>query len=254
MIRVLIIEDEAKAARELALLLHYIDSDIQIVATLDAVEQAIEWFSNNEQPDLIFSDIQLADGLCFDLYNQVTVESPVIFCTAFDEYMMEAFDTHAVSYLLKPITRTKVERALNKFHALKSSFERKQEVKKLGGLLQHVGHSYKTALLVYQKDKIIPVQAKDIAFFYLDGALISITTLNGDRYHLSGKLDDLERTLDPHLFCRANRQFLVSRTAIANAERFFARKLVIKLRVNTPENIIVSKARASAFLHWLEGA
>lgn len=254
MTRVLIIEDETKAARELASLLYDIDADIEVLATLDSVEQAIAWFGENSQPDLIFSDIQLADGLCFDIYNQVSIHSPIIFCTAFDEYLMKAFDTHAVSYLLKPITRDKMERALDKFHTLKSVFEKKQEEQKLSGLLRQVSHSYKTALLVYQKESIIPVQVKNIAFFYLDKTIVNITTLNGQRYYLSAKLDELEKVLDPSMFCRANRQFLVNRTAIANAEKFFARKLVVKLTVNTPENIVVSKAKASDFLHWLEGA
>lgn len=253
MTRVLIIEDEAKAARELANLLHYIDADIEISATLESVEQAIAWFAENSQPDLIFSDIQLADGLCFDIYSQVAIKSPVIFCTAFDEYLMKAFDTYAVSYLLKPITRDKIEKALDKFHSLKSVFEKQQEEQKLSSLLRQVSQSYKTAMLVYQKEKIIPVQVKDIAFFYLDKNIVNITTLNGQRYYLSAKLDELENVLDPALFCRANRQFLVNRAAIANAEKFFARKLVIKLTVNAPEIIVVSKAKASEFLHWLEG-
>ncbi len=253
MTRVLIIEDEAKAARELASLLHDIDADIEVLATLDSVEQAIAWFGENSQPDLIFSDIQLADGLCFDIYNKVSIHSPIIFCTAFDEYLMEAFDTHTVSYLLKPITRGKMEKALDKFHSLKSAFEKRQEEQKLSGLLRQVSQSYKTALLVYQKESIIPVQVKNIALFYLDKTIVNIITLNGQRYYLSAKLDELEKVLDPSMFCRANRQFLVNRAAIANAEKFFARKLVVKLTVNTPENIVVSKAKASEFLHWLEG-
>lgn len=250
---VLIIEDEARAARELGAILGHIDADINVLATVDSVEQALAWLKANRQPDLIFSDIQLADGLCFDIFNQVTISSPVIFCTAFDEYLMEAFDTHAVSYLLKPISRTKVEKALDKFHALKSVFEKQQEGQKLNGLLQQIGQVYKTALLVYQKEKIIPVQVKDIAFFYLDNTLVTITTLNGLQYHFSAKLDELEKVLDPVLFCRVNRQFLVNRTAIINAEKFFARKLVVRLVVPTPVHIVVSKARASEFLRWLEG-
>ena len=254
MINVLIIEDEAKSARELANMIGHIDRDIQILATLDSIEQALNWFAENEQPDLIFSDIQLADGLCFDIYNQIEIKSPVIFCTAFDEYLINAFDTNAVSYLLKPITRNQVERALDKFYSLKSAFETLQERQKLTGLLQQIKHQYKTALLVYQKEKIIPVQVKDIAFFYLDKTIVNITTLNGQRYYLSGKLEELNKVLDPTVFFRANRQFLINRAAVANAERFFARKLVIKLTIKTPEDIVVSKAKAAEFLHWLEGA
>lgn len=253
MTRILIVEDEAKAARELAGILHAIDTDIEVLATLDSVEQAIAWFGANNQPDLIFSDIQLADGLCFDIYNQVNIQSPIIFCTAFDEYLMEAFETHAVSYLLKPVTRNKIEKALDKFYSLKSVFEKQEDQLKLHSLLRQVSHSYKTAMLVYQKEKIIPVQVKDIAFFYLNETVVNISTLSGQRYYLSTKMDELEKVLDPSMFCRANRQFLVNRAAVANAEKFFARKLAVKLTVSTPENIIVSKAKASEFLHWLEG-
>lgn len=136
--KVLIIEDEAKAVRELSTLLSYIDDDIQVIAALDSVEQALKWFSENDQPDLIFSDIQLADGICFDIYKQIQVHSPVIFCTAFDEYLMKAFDTNAISYLLKPITREKIEKALDKFHSLKLAFEKKQNVEKMNNLLQQL--------------------------------------------------------------------------------------------------------------------
>lgn len=249
MTKVLIIEDEAKAARELTHILHQLDEDIQVVGTLDSVEQSLAWFAENDHPDLVFSDIQLADGLCFDIYNQVTVKSPIVFCTAFDEYLMNAFDTNAVSYLLKPITRQKLSKALDKFNSLKTVFEKRED---LTGLLQQLHYQYKTALLVYQKEKIIPIQVKDIAFFYLDKTVVYITTLAGQQYHLSSKLEELEKVLDPQLFCRANRQFLINRHAIANAEKFFARKLIVKLIVDTPEIIIISKAKVAGFLHWLE--
>lgn len=250
---VLIIEDEAKTARELANILKNIDDSIHVLAILDSVEQSLQWFAANKQPDLIFSDIQLADGLCFDIYNQITVQSPIIFCTAFDEYMINAFDTNAVSYLLKPVTKEKVERALDKFYALKSVFEKDENNKGLSGVLHQLKYNYKTALLVYQKEKIIPIQVKDIACFYLAKTIISISTLTNKKYYLSGTLDELEKVLDPAEFYRANRQFIINKAAIVNAERFFARKLVAKLIIDTPETIIVSKAKASEFLQWMEG-
>ncbi|MFY0252526.1 LytR/AlgR family response regulator transcription factor [Chitinophaga sp. 30R24] len=254
MTQVLIIEDEAKAARELAAILEDAEPDIKVAAILDSVEQTIKWLTENPAPDLIFSDIQLADGICFQIFQQVKVKSPVIFCTAFDEYLMEAFDTNAVSYLLKPVTREKVVRALNKFHSLKAIFDKDPSPSSLQPLLQQLKYNYKNALLVNQKEKIIPVPVKDIAFFYLDKALVNVTTLTHQQYFISGTLDETEKMLDPALFYRANRQFLVNRHAIANIERYFARKLGVKLIVNTPEAIVVSKAKSSSFLQWLEGA
>jgi two-component system response regulator LytT len=253
MINVLIIEDEAKTARELANMINNIDDTINVITILDSVEQSLQWFAQNKQPDLIFSDIQLADGLCFEIYQKIQVTSPIIFCTAFDEYLMNAFDTNAVSYLLKPVTKEKVEKSFEKFRSLKSVFESEKSNANLSGLLQQLKYSYKTALLVNQKEKIIPVQVKDIAFFYLDRTIVNITTLANQKYYLSSALDDVEKMIDPSMFYRANRQFLINKNAIANAERFFARKLVAKLIVDTPETVIVSKAKASEFLQWLEG-
>lgn len=253
MITVLIIEDEAKAARELANMLKLIDDTIKVITILDSIEQSLQWLSQNKHPDLIFSDIQLADGLCFEIFQKIQVKSPVIFCTAFDEFLMDAFDTNAVSYLLKPITKERIEKALEKFHSLRSVFEKEKTNTPLSELLQHLKFNYKTALLVNQLQKIIPIQVKDIAFFYLDKTMVNITTLNNQKYYLSSPLDDVEKMIDPTLFYRANRQFLINKNAITSAERFFARKLVARLKVDTPETIVVSKAKATDFLQWLEG-
>ncbi len=252
--RVLIIEDEVKAARELQHILRSIDADLEVVDTIESVERALQWFAVHPLPDLIFSDIQLADGLCFDLFRQRRISTPVIFCTAFDEFLLHAFDTNAVSYLLKPITRDKVAGALDKFSLLKAAFDKAPAQQNLQNLLQQLPPSYKTALLVHQQEKIIPLPVKEIAFFYLDNNLITVTTLNNQKYFLTTTLDELEKLVDPFLFYRANRQFLIGRHAVVNAERFFARKLVVKLQVSVPEAIVVSKAKASEFLQWLEGS
>lgn len=251
---VLIIEDEPRAARELCDILADIDDAIKVVATLNSVNKSLEWFERNSQPDLILSDIQLADGLCFEIYQTINVNSPVIFCTAFDEYLMDAFESNAVSYLMKPITKEKVEKALEKFHRLKSAFEREAPAITMEKLLGQLKYKYKTALLVNLQEKIIPIQVRDIAFFYLGKSRANITTLNNQKYDFDSSLDELEKMLDPFLFYRANRQFLINRDAVVNAERFFARKLIAKLKINTPETIVVSKAKASDFLKWLETA
>lgn len=253
MMRILIIEDEPRAARELSALITGADDTLQVAAITDSVEQTLEWLDTHTAPDLIFSDIQLADGISFEIFGQRNVTSPVIFCTAFDEYLMQAFDTNAVSYVLKPVTAEKVAKALHKFRQLKTAFQPEEQAPRLQQLLHQVKQPYKTALLVHQQEKIIPVQVKDIAFFYLDKAIVHITTFNKQQYFITTSLDDIEAALEPASFYRANRQFLINRAAIANAERSFARKLVARLVVNTPESIVVSKAKASDFLQWLEG-
>lgn len=249
---VLILEDENKAARELSRIIRQIDSTIKVVAIIDSIEMCKQWFECNESPDLIFSDIQLADGLCFDLFNQFEIQSSVVFCTAFDEYLMAAFDTNAVSYLLKPITLEKVEKALFKFKNIKDVFQKQQSIGHLSNLLIGARNNYKSTLLVHRKEKIIPVAVNDIALIYLDGTLVSILTKTNQKYYISASLDELEKVINPLDCYRANRQFIVFRDAIETVEKFFARKLVVQIIVKIPETIIVSKAKSSDFLKWLE--
>lgn len=252
--KILIIEDEIKAAKELQRILLEINDEVVIVGIIDSVEGGVEYLRANPHPDLIFSDIQLADGMCFEIYSKVAVKSPIIFCTAFDEYMLEAFDTNAVSYILKPITAAKVEAALEKYIQLKAAFIPAKAAVAIDKLAYQLKYPYKTALLVDQKEKIIPLQVKEIAFLYLDKTIVKITTLHNERYFIASSMDDLERLLDPDMFYRANRQFLINRSAIANAQRYFSRKLIAKLTIDTAEPIIISKAKSTEFLKWLEGS
>lgn len=250
---VLIIEDEKKAAKELERILYEIDGDLSVVAILDSVEQGVSYLSKEPPIDLIFSDIQLADGMCFEIYNQVTISSPIVFCTAFDEFMMEAFETNAVSYILKPITSEKVATALAQYHQMKTAFEPASAARALGKISSQLKNVFKTTLLVEYKEKIIPIRVKDIAYFYLDKTIVKITTQTNQCFFFASSLDEVERILDPELFYRANRQYLINKQFVVSIERHFSRKLVTKLSVNTPEAIVVSKAKASEFLRWIEG-
>lgn len=251
--KILIVEDEIKAAKELERILRSLRNDIQIIGTIDSVEDGIEYLSQNTSPDLIFSDIQLADGMCFDIYKKVPPKSPIIFCTAFNEYLMDAFETNAVSYILKPITVEKVEMALVKFEQMKTVFSPIHTSGIIEALTKQLNNSYKTGLLVNQGEKIIPLQTRDISYFYLDNNTVKISTLNNQTYTISYNLDELEQALDPQLFYRANRQYIINKNVIINVERYFSRKLVAKLNVKVSEPIVISKARASHFLRWLEG-
>lgn len=244
---ILIIEDEAKAARGIIKILAEIDTAIKIVAVIESVKDGLAWFKENEQPDLIFSDIQLSDGLCFDIYQNIKVTSPIVFCTAFDEYLMQAFETCAVSYLLKPINRDKVENALDKYQAMQTSFHDGS----IDKLMTYLKPAYKSVLLINYKEKIIPMQTKDIAFFHWDDNALTLTTLKGQKYIYSASLDEMERILDPTIFFRANRQFLINRHSIRDIERFFARKLTVKLTVDIPESIVIGKTKVSDFLKWV---
>lgn len=250
--KVLIIEDEVNAAKELKRILLQLDPAISILSILDSVEESIAYLSLHT-PDLIFSDIQLADGMCFDIYNTVTIKSPIIFCTAYDDYMLDAFNTNAVSYLLKPITEDIVGKALDKYQSLKSAFEPELAATSIEKLAKQLRYAYKTTLLAEHGEKIIPLQVKDIAYIYLENSVVYAITIQNQRHFLSASLDELEKCLDPDFFYRANRQFIINRSSIANIERYFSRKLIAKLTMVTPETIVISKAKASDFLRWLEG-
>jgi two-component system, LytTR family, response regulator LytT len=248
---VLIIEDEGLSARELIQLIKAVDPGISIAATLESVEQALAWFASNPQPDLIFSDIQLTDGLSFEIYHKIDITCPIIFCTAFDEYLMNAFETTAISYLLKPITREKVAAALGKLNTLKTGLLKDPMAFPIQNLLKLLRQPYKSTILVSLREKIIPLPTKDIAYFYMEQTVVEVGTAQNRKYFMTNSLDDIEKMTDPELFFRANRQFLINRNAIENAERFFSRKLIVKLKADTPETIVVSKAKASEFLAWL---
>ena len=248
---VLIIEDEARSAKELVQLIAAADASVRVVAMLESVEQGVAWLSSNPQPDLIFSDIQLTDGSSFAIFQRVAITCPIVFCTAFDDYLMDAFETNAISYLLKPVTKEKVEGALQKLRLLRGDAGREPEQPGVQNLFKQLRQPYKGTILVNLREKIIPVLTRDIAYFYMEHSLVEVCTLQQQKYFITGSMDELEKTMDPELFFRANRQFLVGRAAIANAERFFSRKLVVKLSVPTAEPVVVSKAKASEFLHWL---
>jgi DNA-binding LytR/AlgR family response regulator len=252
--QVLIIEDERKAARNLAAMLSAIDDTIQVVAMIESVEQGLRWFAEHSSPDLIFSDIQLSDGLSFLLYEEVRVEAPIIFCTAYDEYLMQAFNTTAVSYLLKPVNRMQVEAALKKVGHMQRLFQRNAPERAMEKLLAHLDFHYKTALLVNQGEKIIPLKMAEVACFYLDGHALSLVTFRHQRYYYASSLDEVQKRISPALFYRANRQFIVNRDAVVGVERYFTRRLVVKLSVDTPEKVIISKTKSTEFLEWLEGS
>lgn len=251
--KILIIEDEINAAAELERLLLKYDSSIEVVAIKDSVAASIQFLQSHPKLDLIFSDIQLADGMCFDIYKNVRIQSPIIFCTAFDEYMLDAFETNAVSYLLKPISMNKINTAMEKFQQMKNVFKPEDNDVQIQSLLNTFKKNYKRTLLVNLRDQIIPIPVDEIAFFYFQNKTVSISTFKNKQYVLSSSLDELENVLDPELFYRANRQFLIQKNSIKSIERIFMRKIVVELNLPTPEAVVISKVKVSEFLKWMEG-
>ncbi|MBL0745880.1 LytR/AlgR family response regulator transcription factor [Chryseolinea lacunae] len=253
MINAVIIEDEPKAANELKDILEQIRKDIVIVKTMGSIEEASEWFQQNDPPDIIFSDIQLSDGLSFEIYKNIDLSSPIIFCTAFDEYTLKAFEANGISYLLKPMTPAKVEESLRKYDELKAAFSKRQpSANQLEALIRQLRPSYQTTLLINVRDKIMPVKAEDVAYLYYNNGVVSVYLFNQQQYFIQETMDDLESKLNPSTFFRVNRQYLIHRNSIQEIERYFSRKFIAKLFLKTPEPIIVSKIKATPFMNWIK--
>ncbi len=251
---ILIIEDEMKAANELESLIHEIRPNDIICAKLQSIQESVEWLQNNSAPDLIFSDIQLSDGSCFEIFRQIKT-SPVIFCTAYNQFALEAFDNNGIDYLLKPIEKEKLRHSFQKLEQLQTLIHSNypEYMQRFERLMSHSAAKYKTSLLSYFRDQITPVPVSDIDFIYTENKVVHAFSQN-KKYEIRETLDNLCAQLDPDNFFRANRQYIIHRQSISNIEHLFGRKLVIRLYASATHNIIISKGKVSEFLNWLEGA
>ena len=245
---VLIIEDEIKTGKELRRLIEGLDDSITVLGVLTSVKSAIAWFESHPAPDLVFSDIQLGDGLSFEVFRQVSLNGPVIFCTAFDEYAVQAFEASGIDYLLKPVDEEKLGQSLEKYKKLKVFFK-SMDMERLAGQFDN---TYKRTILVYLRDQIVPVKTMDIAYIHAANGLVNLVTRQNHPYACQYTMDQVEGMLDPRQFYRANRQFIINREVIQNVQHYFNRRLCIVTSCPTPERIIISKVKATDFLQWME--
>ena len=247
--KVLIIEDETAAAQNLAAILRGMDAEIEIVETIDTVVDSVEWFKSHPAPDLIFMDIHLSDGESFRIFYNVQVVSPIIFTTAYDQYALEAFKVNSIDYLLKPIKESDVRRALEKLRTLTAADRRGYSARVQDMARAH--RQEKQVFLVHVRDKIVPLASDDVAFFYTFNEKVSAFDYNGERYPMEHTLEALSGMLSAYKFFRANRQFIVARGAVKDISVWFGSRLALNLAVETPEKIIISKARVPEFKAWL---
>jgi DNA-binding LytR/AlgR family response regulator len=251
---VLIIEDEIKTGKELRRLIEALDDTITVLGVLTSVKSAIAWFEAHPPPDLIFSDIQLGDGLSFEIFRQAPLNGPVVFCTAFDEYAIQAFEANSIDYLLKPVDESKLGQSLEKYKKFKVFFGgRTGDYKtQLASIAGQFDSTYKRTILVYLRDQIMPVKTADIAYIHAANGLVSLVTRPNHRYACQYTMDQMEAMLDPRQFYRANRQFIINREAIQNVQHYFNRRLCIVTSCPTPQRIIISKVKVTEFLQWME--
>ena len=250
--RAIIVEDEMLAARNLQSILSGLGT-VQVITVLDSIAETVEWFSCNPQPDLMFLDIHLADGSAFEIFDRTVIRCPVIFTTAYDEYALKAFKVNSIDYLLKPIETGDIQHALKKLQGLTVTDNMQDAVNKLMASFRTTS-AWKTHFLVPAKgDKLIPVQAIDIAFFYIDTGMVKAVTFDEKTFRFEYTLDELAEMLDPNAFFRANRQFIISRKAIKDIDLWFNNRLSVNLKISVPEKILISKARIPEFKNWFAG-
>jgi len=247
---IVIVEDEEMAVRNLTAILNEIGY-FNVVATLDSIRESKEWFERNASPDIVFMDIHLADGSAFEIFNLVKINCPIIFTTAYDEYALKAFKVNSIGYLLKPIDIEDVKLAIEKLKNLTRNNFGEEELKKIVSLIKK-DSNYKSHLLVpFKNDKLIPLAISDIAYFYIDNSSVKAVTFDEKKLQVDYNLDELYDMLNPIIFFRANRQFIVSRNSIKDIDLWFNNRLSINLKMQIPQQILISKARVTEFKNWL---
>lgn len=252
---VLIIEDEEPTARRLAKLLSEADPAVCIEAITDSIESTAVWLSSNKTPDLVFMDIQLSDGLCFEIFELAKITCPVIFTTAFDEYAIQAFKVSSIDYLLKPVKKEDLVRSLEKLKNLKNHFSADRGNIPLHEIIKAVREEqqvFRSGFLIRSGQSFFRVSTNSIAYFTTENKLTYIVLFSGKRHIADFTLDHLENELDPSLFFRINRQYILNIHSVESIHSWFSGGLKISLNPKTENEVIVPRRKTSAFRHWLD--
>lgn len=248
---ILIIEDEPLAQKEMRRLLANIAPDCSIMAALDSIDSSVEFLKFN-RPDLIFMDIQLADGQSFEIFSLVNVTAPVIFTTAYDNYALQAFQANGIDYLLKPVEPEGIRNALEKFKRWNKPEEPQNlNTEKLVAWLNAQQQTYKTRFMVTVGDRIRFVNEAEIAYFQADDEVVYLFTDEKKKYIVNHSLESLEGQLNPSRFFRVNRRYICSIDSIGEIFKHLNSRLKISLIPDTSEEVFVSRARVQDFLSWL---
>jgi two-component system LytT family response regulator len=252
--KAIIIEDEFIAAETLKSLIMEVQDDIEILTVLQSIEESVEWIGTHPAPDLIFMDIHLADGSAFMIFDSVEIKCPVIFTTAYDEYALKAFEVNSIDYILKPIGKTALEKAISKYRKLNGNSPHNQNlINNLLDSLKRYNKSYKSYFLVPERDKLIPLALNDVYYIFIDTKIVKVVTYDNKNHYLDKTLDEIMSELDPEKFFRANRQYIISRSSIKDITLWFGNKLSVNLKIPVNEKIIISKARVKEFKQWFAG-
>jgi len=251
--KVIIIEDEPLVCDYLVSLISKLRTKLEIVATLDTVKSAVQWFTNNSAPDLAFMDIRLADGLSFEIFENCVVPCPVIFTTAYDEYAIKAFKVHSIDYLLKPVTLEMLEAALQKFKTIQTTQTGFVNKQLLPHLASEIKTGYKTRFVVKVGEHLRMIPIEQIAYFYSHEKSTWIGTTDGRQYPIEQFIDAVEDCVDSTRYFRINRKYLIAIDAIEDVVVYSGSRLMVKLPHCSTDNTIVSRERVVEFRKWMEG-
>jgi two-component system, LytTR family, response regulator LytT len=252
--KILIIEDEPFARTELMRLLKATGREFTVLDQIESVEDSVKWLKTHSQPNLVFLDIQLADGLSFEIFRQVNVSSPVIFTTAYDEYAIKAFQVNSIDYLLKPIGQEALESALRKLDGLRSALSPAKpwiETSQMENLLRLMNKEYKTRILLKTGDQIRSVGMEEIAYFYAEDDVVFAMQKNKSRSIVDYTLNQLEGELDPKQFHRLTRGCIARITSIKKVSKYFNSRLIVEFDPPMEEKLLVSRVNVPEFLKWL---
>lgn len=246
MFNVLIAEDEKPSLDHLMTMLKEIDNSLHVVATLDSVEQTITWLKTHPKPSLIFMDVKLKDGISFSVFEQVLVSTPVIFTTGYDDYLVQAFEFNGIDYLLKPLNKEKLSKALEKFRNLQAHFLADYS------FLRQLKEGRKNRISVKRGTELRSVKHEDVACFFTENKVVFLITGENEKYVVNKTLRDLEDELDPSVFFRANRKFIVNIDHVKKVRQLSRSQLQVELFISLSEAIIVSQENAAEFKDWLD--
>jgi len=248
--KVLIIEDEKPASQKLIRLLKKIDRSIEIIDTIESVEKTVNWWLSNSQPDLIFMDIQLEDGICFEIFDKCDIKTPIIFTTAYDDFTLKAFKVNSVDYLLKPINLSELEKAVNKYRTI---HQKEFDLTSISSLISKLQPKIKERFLIKIGEHLHSVQVSSINYFFVKDRCNYIKVDTGKNYLIDHSLDKIEQLVDPKLFLRVNRNFIINFNSIKDVVYYSSSRLRILLN-NTSDNfeILVSRERVADFKEWMD--
>ncbi|MCB0804677.1 MAG: response regulator transcription factor, partial [Bacteroidales bacterium] len=233
-------------------LLHAIDPEINMMDCIDSVEESVKFLESGNNPDLIFMDIQLSDGLSFEIFDRTRVSAPVIFTTAFDDYAIKAFKVNSIDYLLKPVEQEDLARAISKFRKTKTKeggFFSREQLEEVLGLYRP---AYKSRLVVKLGDKIRHIEANEIAYFFSEDKVSFLVTNETKKYIINYTLEQIEKFMNPADFYRLNRKYVAHINAIETIDKYFNSRLKIGLKPEVEDDVLISRNKVSDFLNWLE--